>query len=154
MAETSNIVRKYVDNSPFGSMHLPVGSSTILAVNDLIARSSGSAIADLGAIANFVGVSNGMSTLGDVFKIQVYLRSICTITVASAGYAIGADLKRLAGANGTAWTLQAATSGTDAFAWSMEYTASATSLDVLFDSYMTGNALANEGLFNTSTNAA
>jgi len=153
MAEKSNIVKVYGDDSPFGSIFLTVGSSTVLAPMDLVKRSSGAAVAQTaGNIADFVGPSNDLSRNGDTENMQIYLRCICTCQVTSATYIIGQSLVSSAGANGTAWNLADATSGENGIAWSREYkSSSVTTLEVLFDAYLTGNAVADKGLFNTSS---
>jgi len=154
MAEKSNIIPKYLDNTPFGYLHMTVGSATVLAPWDLIDRSSGAAIESSGVTNDFVGLNEDLSRTGDTEKLKVYLRSIVTMTVSSAAYAIGADLAYSAGANGTDWVYAGASSGEDAVGWSWQYSGTTTTLLVLLDSYMVGNAVAGTGLWETSTDAS
>jgi len=155
MADTSNVKILDASNDLFNLQYLTISSSTVIAPGDLITCGSGAATAYSGTPAGFFGVSKDLSRSGDTKNIGVFIRSVCTIGVASDTYAHGNDLAYSAGANGTDWTLADAVAGENAIAWSMQYKATAvTTLTVLIDGEQVGKAVADKGLWNTSTDAA
>jgi hypothetical protein len=155
MAETSNVIILEGNEELRGSVYPTVASATVLAKGDLISASSGAAIAYAGDPDIFLGVSNESSKNGETKKIKVYIQAVITIGCTAATYEFGDPMEYSSGANGTAWSLVKATTGENAIAWSRQYSASnLTTLEVMVDGYRVGAALADKGLWGTSTNAA
>ncbi len=143
MADTSNVRVLYGHQGaadPLNLCHFGILTGTVLAPGDLTCytNAGGGAVAMTASSDNtiFRGICLDYSASGKTDPVQVLLRGRCTITTSSATYELGDALKYSAGANGTDWVLEAATSGAGGVFWSMEYKASATSLTVQWDSFL------------------
>lgn len=141
MATTSNVRFLYGDSDQLNKLHFPVATATVLAPGDLVEYESGAITVIDGASDNttFTGCSLDISRNGDTAMVNVLLRGRINITCVSATSAIGDAFKYYAGANGTDWSVTAATAGADGIMWALEYNASAvTDLDCHFDVFLIG----------------
>lgn len=144
MATTSNVRFLHGMDDQLNKIHVPVASATVLAPGDLVEYESGAITVVDGASDNvtFIGASMDISRNGDTAYVNVLARGRINIGCTSATSVIGKAMKYAAGANGTAWSVVAATSGADGIMWSLEYNGSAvTDLDCHFDSFLVGAAI-------------
>jgi hypothetical protein len=145
MAQTSNVRILSASPAERDTQYFPVtiATSGTIAPGDLVTFESTTIdlVDAAGDNVYFVGVSMQykVSTYDDNGWLNVLLRGSVNIGVSETTYAPGQILKYNAGANGTSWVLEKATSGADGIMWSLEYQASnVTTLDVAFDSFLIG----------------
>jgi hypothetical protein len=145
MAQTSNVRILSASPAERDTQYFPVtiATSGTIAPGDLVTFESTTIdlVDAAGDNVYFVGVSMQykVSTYDDNGWLNVLLRGSVNIGVSETTYAPGQILKYKAGANGTSWVLEKATSGADGIMWSLEYQASNVStLDGAFDSFLIG----------------
>lgn len=142
MATKSNVRLEILSNNPLDVIKLPVASATVLAVGDLLKGYTSDCVVAVSAANDsdaFVGLSNSLSRSGDTMDVEVLIRVIASVTLSSStALDAGDGLIYVAGANGTDWTFNVDTSGTNILAWAfeMQNTAGTGPVSVLFDSYM------------------
>jgi len=141
-SDYSNVSILHGESDPLNKLVYDVSTSTAIGRGDLLKESSNVAtvVTAVGDNDSFIGVSlDSHSTVKTANKLNVLLRGRVNIGCASATYSRGDALKYNAGANDTAWSLTAASSGQDGIMWSIEYAASAvTDLDCAFDAFLVG----------------